>query len=369
MEPTSATLDEITTDPISSKLLDFDFIPRNGFSTSSLDGLEYTLGLERGGLDHYRNHTALMSAKLHSDMQAFYTEHVWALLPSTEILESLFDLFKHNREAHTPDGRVLFTDHLPAVEYTYQLLPPVPRNAEQKPLYIVDRQYDPPYNNLPLVRANVHPAFVFCALKDYVMATFKVELDAAPLIDTPLRMLVYQIMGLIRRPIPVTWTNGTWGEYLHRGLVPVKGLPKQPRRKQPPPPVDDGYQTPEERDYKANDPRMLRRQTNVQKYMAENNERSTALAKGNALDIKKHRYISTAANVLDVPPSKRARSPSLSRSESVEEPPAKRGKTPAQQKQGGRRKKSSTGSPAPAYLPTPPLRRSTRKPKNPPKYK
>ncbi len=47
---------------------------------------------------------------VHSDMRTFHEEQVWALLPSTEILDSLFDLFTHNREAATPDGRVLFTD-------------------------------------------------------------------------------------------------------------------------------------------------------------------------------------------------------------------------------------------------------------------
>ncbi len=47
---------------------------------------------------------------VHSDMQAYYKAHVWALLPSTEILDILCDLFAHNRAAATPDGRVLFTD-------------------------------------------------------------------------------------------------------------------------------------------------------------------------------------------------------------------------------------------------------------------
>ncbi|KAF9021122.1 hypothetical protein BDZ89DRAFT_1042969 [Hymenopellis radicata] len=184
MEPPSATLDEITTDPISSKLLDFDFIPPNGFPTSHLDELEYTLGLERGGLDHYRNNTALMSTKCSG--------------------------------------------------------------------------------------------------------------------------------------------------------------------------------------YKANDPRVLRRRTNVHKYMKENNERSTALSKGNASDIKKRRYISMAANVesvVDEQTAKRARS----RSGSVGEPPAKRGKTQVKKKRSSGTE-GSAGPIAPHTMPTPPLRRSTRKPKNPPKY-
>ncbi len=46
-------------------------------------------------------------------MQEFRRQRAWALLPSTEILGSLFDLFTHNREALTPDGRVLFTDVSP----------------------------------------------------------------------------------------------------------------------------------------------------------------------------------------------------------------------------------------------------------------
>ncbi len=47
---------------------------------------------------------------VHSDMQEYYKAQVWALLPSIEVLQSLFDLFVHNRAAPTPDGRVLFTD-------------------------------------------------------------------------------------------------------------------------------------------------------------------------------------------------------------------------------------------------------------------
>ncbi|KAF8914465.1 hypothetical protein CPB85DRAFT_1433705 [Mucidula mucida] len=320
MEPISATLDEITTDPTSSELLDFHFIPPNGFATSNLDGLEYTLGLERGDLDHYRDNTALMSTKLHSDMQEYYKAQVWALLPSTEILDSLCDLFIHNREAPAPDGRVLFTDHLPVADYTYQLLPPVPRNGGQKPLYISKNRYDPPYENLPLIKANVHPAFVFCALKDYVTLTFNVKLDATPLIDTPLRLLVYRMMGFIRHPIPVTWTHGTYKEFLHRGLITVKGLPKKPRREQPTA-IDD---TPEERDYKLDDPRMGKRHNKMREYMEENNERSTALAKGNASDIKKHHNYTIVVNAVDVQPAKRARSPSLSRAEPVEERSSKR---------------------------------------------
>ncbi len=253
-------------------------------------------------------------------------------------------------------------------DYTYQLLPPVPADSEQKPLYIGNTRYDPPYNNLPLFRANVHPAFVFCALKDYVTLTFNVKLDATPLIDTPLRLLVYRIMGFIRHPIPVTWTHGTYKEFLHRGLIPVKDLPKKPRRTQPST-IDDGYQTPEERDYKLDDPRMVKRQKKMRNYMEANNERSTALAKGNASDIKKHHNYTVVANVVAAETAKRARSLSLSQTEPVEEPPSKRSKTQSKKARSSGKRESTDAITPPNYLPTPPLRRSTRKPKNPPKYK
>ncbi len=203
---------------------------------------------------------------------------------------------------------------------------------------------------------------------DYVFTTFDIELNGSPLIDTRLRTLIIQTMNPIQEPIPITWMHGTWKKYQHRGLVPVKGFPKKPR--QPTPPPDDGYQTPEERDYKTNDPRILKQKKKMRKYMKENNERSTALAKGNASDIKKHHLDSTAADVVDVQPGKRARSPSLSRTEPVEEPPSKRSKTQSKKGRRSGNKESSPGALTPPnYLPTPPLRRSTRKPKNPPKYK
>ncbi len=167
---------------------------------------------------------------------------------------------------------------------------------------------------------------------DYVLATFNIALNGPPLIDTQLRMLIIQTMNPIQEPIPITWLHGTWKEYQHRGLVPVKGFPRKPREpnfpekpREPTPPLDDGYQTPEERDYKASDPRILKRKKKMQKYMKENNERSTALAKGNASDIKKRHILDS--NVVEVQPAKRARSPSLSRTGPVEEPPSKRSKT------------------------------------------
>ncbi|KAF8909473.1 hypothetical protein CPB85DRAFT_1307643 [Mucidula mucida] len=354
----SVTLDEITTDPNSSKLVDFDFLK----GCLEIDELEYALGLERGGLDSYRNNAALMGAKVHSDMQEFRRQRAWALLPSTEILGSLFDLFTHNREALTPDGRVLFTDHLPVAEYTYQLLPPAPRKSEPKPVYIRGTRYDPPHTNLPLIRANVHPALAFCALMDYVMATYNASLGGCPLIDAPLRTSINRLMRLLLLPVPITWIHGTWKEFQHRGIIAVTTRPKQPPREETPP-IDDRCKTPEERDYKHDHPLVLKQQDKEQKYMREHNERSTALAKGKASDIKKHHFLSsTVVTTVDVQSTKRARSPlSSTRTEPVEEPPAKRSKV--QTKKGGR-KKSSTGS-----TPNPlPLRRSTRKPSNPPRY-
>ncbi len=87
----SVTLDEITTDPNSSKLVDFDFLKgclvscplttiitarRNQHALQEIDELEYALGLERGGLDSYRNNAALMGAK--GVLPLFMTLSSWA---------------------------------------------------------------------------------------------------------------------------------------------------------------------------------------------------------------------------------------------------------------------------------------------------
>ncbi len=250
-------------------------------------------------------------------------------------------------------------------EYTYWLLPPVPEDSEQKPVYIRGTRYDPPYTNLPLIQANIHPAIAFNVLMDYEMTTCCRASRGCPLIDDPLYMSILRIKCVLTQPVPIEWLHGTWMEFRDRGIVPVTKRRKEPPRDEAPA-VDNRCKTPEERDYKPKHPLVLKQQEKEQKYMRENNERSTALAKGKASDIKKHHFLSsTVVTTVDVQPAKRARSPSLSRTaDPVEEPPAKRGKTKTQK--GGRNETSTESS---ADLPTPPpLRRSTRKPKNPPKY-
>ncbi len=193
---------------------------------------------------------------------------------------------------------------------------------------------------------------------------------------------------LLGQAVPIAWVDGTWDDYDHRGLVHVRDYPRTPREK-PSAPEDDGYVTPEERDVKADDPRRLRREKKMAKYIEEHNQqRSTKLAKGAALDLKAHQSANTPTPQMhkseDVPKDqdghtlthhqdentpaqadvkgvvgKRAR-----RATATPEP----GEQQVRKRRRIRSKQGSTRSTSPPDQTTPGLRRSTRTPKNPPKY-
>ncbi len=225
---------------------------------------------------------------------------------------------------------------------------------DRRPLYIGDKRYDYPYLNLPLVKTLIHPAFVLPSLDDYRLSS-AADISPNPLVDDEtIESLVSNITNEIDRPLPITWLHGAWSGYPERGLIVVREFPKSPGSRETTPSDDDGYETPEERDFSPNDPRVVARQNKVLKYMAEHNERPAPAAKAPA-----------AGDAVKVT---RAKSQS---STSEAKPRSKRGRAKTAKVVGKAegKKRSTSRSASPSYLPTPPLRRSSRpKPKDPPKY-
>ncbi|KAF8907212.1 hypothetical protein CPB85DRAFT_845185 [Mucidula mucida] len=325
MEST-VSLKDIT---ISSTIMDFTFIQppefTKGFPVVNRDGLEFTLGLERGDLKNYYG-TPMNSTKLRSDMIQLFKKKKWTLLPSQEDLECLLAICTHNRASSTLlEDRILFTLNLPPREYTYQLLPPraTPADPECGIFHVGDKQYQYPYENLPTIKTSIHPAFVLPSIDLYRLFTYSPNPTKPPVVSSVLHNLLHEIMSLVQLAIPIDWLDGTWDEYDHRGLVLVRDYPRNPREKASPP-LEDGYVTPEERDVKRDNPR----------------KRSTKLAKGAALDLKTQQ----SDNGTNAGSAKRALTP-----EPAEEPKKRRSKKPIAE-------------------PKPGLRRSTRARKNTPKY-
>ncbi|KAF9007725.1 hypothetical protein BDZ89DRAFT_1144444 [Hymenopellis radicata] len=113
-------LSQITTEPQSSTVEHFNFIAKDELG---LDGLEYHLGLSRGDIVRYRN-LPIMSTSLRADMVELMKTSSWALLPSTDILHKIQDLYEYNHGLSTStDERKLFTDVLPEDVYEYELMP------------------------------------------------------------------------------------------------------------------------------------------------------------------------------------------------------------------------------------------------------
>ncbi len=161
-----------------------------------------------------------------------------------------------------------------------------------------------------------------------------------PVLDSVMQDLINRLSTIVDQAIPIAWVNGTWDEFDDRGLVYVSDYPRNPPKKATSAPADDGYVTPEERDVKTDDPRRVRRENKMVKYMEEHNERSTKLAKGAALDLKTQQ----SNTVTEAGLAKRLITP-----EPADEPKKRRSKTPIAE-------------------PKPGLRRSTRARKNTPKY-
>ncbi len=208
------------------------------------------------------------------------------------------------------------------------------------------------------------------------------------MVSSVLHNLLHEIMSLVQLAIPIDWLDGTWDEYDHRGLVLVRDYPRNPREKASPP-LEDGYVTPEERDVKPDDPRKVRREKKMEKYIEEHNQkRSTKLAKGAALDLKAHQSANTPTPQMyeseGVPGHQDGHTPAHHQDENtpaqadVKGVVGKRARRatatlePGEQQVRKRRrirsKQGSTRSTSPTDQTTPGLRRSTRTPKNPPKY-
>ncbi|KAF9027345.1 hypothetical protein BDZ89DRAFT_1134297 [Hymenopellis radicata] len=83
----------------------------------------------------------------------------WALLPPTDILHKIQDLYEYNHDLSTStDERKLFTDVLPEDVYDYELMPVC--TPDRLPVHVSGRCYKYPDRNRPRIRSTVHACFV-----------------------------------------------------------------------------------------------------------------------------------------------------------------------------------------------------------------
>ncbi|KAF9002814.1 hypothetical protein BDZ89DRAFT_1081235 [Hymenopellis radicata] len=183
--------------------------------------------------------------------------------------------------------------------------------------------------------------------------------------------------------------------------VPRRDPSQRPRRKVVPDPSptpaclrkdtptsNHGYVTPEERDVTPNDPRPVIRENKMDKYMDEHNERSTKLAKGAALNLKAHQSANSSMHQSSNTLIHQSSSTLIHQSPNIPMHQSDDTASEAEADVGGKRARSATVIPEPCEEPlrkrrrmkgrskkgsttdqtTPPLRRSTRTPKIPPKY-
>ncbi|KAF9021152.1 hypothetical protein BDZ89DRAFT_1116103 [Hymenopellis radicata] len=257
----TARLCNVTTQP-GCDVESFNFLERE----RGLDGLEYHMGMSRGGIEDC---SSMTTTELHRDMIALFKSGSWALLPSLDHLQKIYDLYDHNHKLSTPTAaRQLFTVTLPQQDYEYELLPV--RTPNKLPIYVGEVRHDYPYPNLPRVRTTIHPCFVLGSIFKYTLG----DLDYAPnslANDDSREGLIYSIGIISSLCVNLSWLHGTFDDFLDR---PVPTARPDPRPKPKLPPVDDadeeGYST-DQRD--RNDPRILIRQRKMQAYMAKHNRR------------------------------------------------------------------------------------------------
>ncbi|KAF9024670.1 hypothetical protein BDZ89DRAFT_1114576 [Hymenopellis radicata] len=302
-------LSQITTDPQSSTVENFNFIAKDELG---LDGLEYHLGLSRGEIVRYRD-LPIMCTSLRADMVELMKTRSWALLPSTRILHQILDLYKYNHNPSTAtDQRKLFTDVLPEDVYEYELMP----------VYTPDRlQCTFPLKNTTNIRIVIFPvsgrpsthALSFVPSGDIDANPLVLNYAPNPISKNPsLSALLSEIFVTATSCVNISWLHGTWFDFRERGVAVARHDPKPPARESPVS-EDEEIHTDEERDLE--DPRLVLTRYKLLKYMATHNQRSSG---------------TTAVPPTTVPsadvPGKRKRtiSPSPAPSESVDEQSGKR---------------------------------------------
>ncbi|KAF8909499.1 hypothetical protein CPB85DRAFT_1307740 [Mucidula mucida] len=246
----------------------FNFVIGN---VLGLDALEYHLGLSRGEITKF---TDIMTTPLHRDMINLFKAKSWALLPTLDVIKTIWDLFNYNQSLSTTTlARRMFTQDLPekpVKPYQYELLPVC--TPDKLPIYIRDKRHDYIYSDLPRIETSIHPCFVIKSLCQYVAWG---NLDYAPnsLIANPhWRRLVSETGLTSSLPINLSWLHGTWTDYPERPAVAA--------RPDPVPIVassnevnieDDGYTTDEPRN--LYDPRGRFVLQAMDTYMAKHDKR------------------------------------------------------------------------------------------------
>ncbi|KAF9024209.1 hypothetical protein BDZ89DRAFT_131669 [Hymenopellis radicata] len=147
-----SSLASFTTSPEMQPLEDYCFIPR----AKEIYKMEYYWGLSRGELEL---ESALNRITVRTDVKKLLEEEQYALIPTQDTLQILYDLHDCNQERAHDDRRV-FTEVLPIGEYTYHL---VPTSTSSPPIQFADCFNPSSKSTEFLIRSSVHPALVIAA--------------------------------------------------------------------------------------------------------------------------------------------------------------------------------------------------------------
>ncbi len=271
--------------------------------------------------------------------------------------------------------------------YQYELLPIC--TADKLPIYIGEKRYDYPYNDLPRVETSIHPCFVFKSLCKYLVRGNLAYAPNSLTDDAQRRSRIGSIGITASLCVKLSWLHGTWEDFPDRPSVLARPdpVPKDapPNQEQ----EDDAIDEPRD----LYDPRTLFVVDAMEKYMAKHNKRieveeaekeaqhtplvveqripsDSSLESINSTDVqppttgpprRSQRAKSTIVMQPTVASRKRARAAVSSSGSSIDESPSKRQRSNKQQ--AAKKKSSARSSPAvdDSTAPPPPaVRRSTR---------
>ncbi|KAF8890872.1 hypothetical protein CPB85DRAFT_260438 [Mucidula mucida] len=147
-----SSLASLTTSPDMQPLEDYCFSPR----AKEIYKMEYYWGLSRGELEL---ESALNRITVRADVKKLLEQEQYALIPTQDTLQILYDLHDCNQERAHDDRRV-FTEVLPIGEYNYHL---VPTSASSPSIQSTDCSTPSSKSTQLFVRSYVHPALVIAA--------------------------------------------------------------------------------------------------------------------------------------------------------------------------------------------------------------
>ncbi|KAF9007779.1 hypothetical protein BDZ89DRAFT_1144398 [Hymenopellis radicata] len=167
------------------------------------------------------------SRTIHADMVELMKTSSWALLPPTDILHKIQDLYEYNHDLSTSTD--VFTDVLPEDVYDYELMPVC--TPDRLPVHVSGRCYKYPYRNMPRIRSTAHPRFVLRALGRYRHQTINFDYAPSPIsTDRSVRALLSEIAITASSCVNLSWLHGTWFDFRERGLATIPSLNRRSQK-------------------------------------------------------------------------------------------------------------------------------------------